>query len=281
MLSSREQIEGGATVGIVIVTHDSQQVIDGCLKSILEQTVDVAEIIIVDSGSEKTGYLDKYEQLPYCTVLGINNIGFAAANNRGIGALQVDSDFVLLVNPDMLLAPDCLEKCLKAMQDRPAAAVVTGALLGYDMHLQQATERYDSTGIFRTWYGRWYDRDHGTPIKHISRQDGEVPAICGALMFCRSAAIEPELPELFDESFFMYKEDIELSLRLRKKGWKLYFFTSISAFHGRGWSAKRHDMARKSRLMAARNEIRLYQRHPSPYILWAILKFSLVKLFNV
>lgn len=85
---------------------------------------------------------------------------------------------------------------------------------------------------------------------------------------------------VFDERFFLYKEDIELSLRLRKNGWKLLYQPRVRAFHCRGWQRQRSDVPYTARLLAAKSEILLYLRHPSPYMLWAIGKYLLVRLFR-
>jgi GT2 family glycosyltransferase len=252
-----------------------------CFAGLQGQTAKVDQIIVVDSGSADTAYLDRYGELESCSVIKTDNIGFGAANNLGIQALGGAVDFLLLVNPDTILAADCVGQCISAMHERPDSAALTGALRGYDIKSGRPTDRYDSTGIFRAWYGRWYDRDHGAPVEEVSRDNGSVPAICGALMFLRFTAIETDLPQVFDESFFLYKEDIELSLRLRQRGWDLSFVKDVHAYHGRGWSARRHDMDRATRLLAASNEVRLYRRHPSVYMLWALLKLTLVKLANV
>lgn len=100
-------------------------------------------------------------------------------------------------------------------------------------------------------------------------------------MFCRVGLLKEELSHFFDISFFMYKEDIELCVRLRKKHHILYFDNELLAFHCRGWNNDRRKIERSMRLVAAVNEIKLYRKHPSPFICWAIIKYALVKWFDV
>ncbi len=133
--------------------------------------------------------------------------------------------------------------------------------------------------------------DHGTgggttaamvKLSVMQPEDGEnIPAICGAFMFCRLSAVRSELPALFDESFFMYKEDIELCLRLSAKGWKMHYSPQVRAFHCRGWKDNRRKISRNLKLMSAENEIKMYQKHPSFYMIWARLKYILVRYLNV
>jgi N-acetylglucosaminyl-diphospho-decaprenol L-rhamnosyltransferase len=268
-------------VSIIIVTHNSQSVLPLCLEALGRQTVTPGQVIVVDSGSNDTSYLEKAAQNIHCTFLTFSNIGFAAANNRGLELVDDTCDYILIINPDTLLLPTTIEKSLEVMTTATDAAVLTGVLEGYDPVCLAATGKIDSTGIFRTWYGRWHDRGQGKKNSTVYPKRQYVPAACGAFMFFRYTAIKNELPELFDESFFMYKEDIELCLRIAKNGWKIYYSPEIKAYHCRGWNTDRRSMSRSRRIMSARNEIWLYHRHPSAYIIWAWLKYALVKYLNV
>jgi GT2 family glycosyltransferase len=78
----------------------------------------------------------------------------------------------------------------------------------------------------------------------------------------------------------MYKEDIELGMRLRKLGFSIMYDSSLVAYHCRGWQATRKKMAPALRLHAARNEVLLYRKHPSPYMLWALGKYLLVRFLG-
>ena len=147
----------------------------------------------------------------------------------------------------------------------------------------QATGLLDSTGIFRKWYGRWYDRGQGEPDRGQFAWPDDVPAACGALLFCRKKALDQVAlagGAVFDPDFFLYKEDIELCLRLRKKGWLTRYEPGIKAWHGRGWR-QRGEMSLALRTAAAKSEIILYRKHPSPYLLWALLKYLAVRLLKV
>jgi GT2 family glycosyltransferase len=98
-------------------------------------------------------------------------------------------------------------------------------------------------------------------------------------MACRLEALPAVATgQVFDEDFFLYKEDIELSLRLRKNGWKLLYEPKVRAFHCRGWGGRRREVPLALRLAAARSEVLLYRKHPSPYMLWAVGKYLLVRL---
>ncbi len=274
-----------AAVHVIIVTHNSERVLPLCLASVAAQTLPPQSCIVVDSGSDHPAkHKCICEQSGVVThFLAEQNRGFAAANNCGFRQLQQSGDdVVLFLNPDCFLAERSLENISRLFAATPGAGAIGGTLLGYDLQLQRPSGRIDSTGIFRRWYGRWYDRDQGE-MEPERRRSGQVPALCGALLACRCAAlagIEKD-GEIFDERFFLYKEDIELSLNLARHGWQLWYFPEVRAYHCRGWARNRTEMAYSLRLMAAENEMRLYCKYPSPYMLWAVTKYLLVRLLRV
>lgn len=273
-----------SSVAVIIVTHNSAEVLNPCLDALQRQTLPPSQIILVDSGSGDLGYLDRIGEEKNITVLACaDNIGFARANNEGYRRLSPAIQYVLFLNPDVLLPPDAMQLALQSMRENDRIGLLTGRLLGYDFRAGKATGLVDSTGIFRKWYGRWYDRGQGSKdLGQFLRQE-DIPAACGAFMFCRRRALDlGEIADgsVFDPDFFLYKEDIELCLRLRKLGWLIRYEPGIVAFHGRGWRQRR-QMPLSLRRTAARSELVLYRKHPSPYFLWAWLKYSLVRLFGV
>lgn len=266
----------------IIVTHDSADVLPMCINALAAQTCPPERIVVVDSGSRDKGYLDGLRHDMELSVLLQENIGFSRANNIGLKALpQRSTGMVVFLNPDTFLETDALAEATASLAEYHDVAVVGGRLSGYDPTTQQATDRIDSTGIFRKWYGRWYDRGQGEGDHGQYATASPVPAVCGALMCCRLEALAGFADTgVFDERFFLYKEDIELSLRLRKNGWKLLYQPRVRAFHCRGWQRQRSDVPYTARLLAAKSEILLYLRHPSPYMLWATGKYLLVRLFR-
>lgn len=269
-------------VHIIIVTYNSQKVLPICIDHLEDQSQEIANCVIVDSGSDDKKYLREALASFPVTVIESKNLGFAKANNKGFKSLELkDEDIVVFMNPDAFLTKDCLQKAVEVLLGDDNRGVVGAKLLGYDLDKNEPTGRIDSTGIFRKWYGRWYDRGKGGFDQDQYNVKRKVPAICGAFMCCRASALQTLEKEVFDEDFFLYKEDIELSLRLRKSGWILYYHPSVVAYHCRGWSTRRRKVDVQLRLMSAANEVLLYKKHPSPYILWAVAKYILVRVCKV
>ena len=271
------------SIAAIIVSHNSQDVLPHCLAALARQSQPPTVISIADSGSTDGGYLRELAAVYPIKLAFAGNIGFARANNLAVREVPANTEMVVFLNPDTILPPDYLAKALAILRARPEAAVVAGILEGYDFtsgnaggNATNANGRYDSTGVFRAWYGRWYDRDQGRLLTEVKRPATLVPALCGALLCCRWQALRPFWPDIFAPEFFLYKEDIELCLRLRLAGLKILFTPELHAYHGRGWQ-KRAAMPRALRLAAAKSEILLYRRHPSPYMLFALVKYALVR----
>lgn len=268
-------------VSVVIVSHNSQVMLPLCLEALRQQMGVNVEQVVVDSGSTDKRYLKRLKKRYPIRLLEKDNIGFGRANNLGYGALRAESEVVVFLNPDVVLPFDYCKKLLAAMSDDKSIAVASGILVGFDSKTRRPSQQVDSTGVFRSWYGRWYDRDQGCRVAEVKRQRQYVPAVCGAVFACRKAALEADNGQVFDPDFFLYKEDIELSLRLRKRGWKLLFEPRLIAYHARGWPERRSEVSWFLRKIAARSEVILYQKHPSPYMVWAMCKYLLVRWARV
>lgn len=272
---------------VIIVTHNSQVYLPRCMELLQAQSKKPDAIVIVDSGSKDTSYLSPFQNIEGVQVyVTKENIGFCQGNNLGMSRLPEVIDYVLFLNPDAFLTPNFLEEAINYL-DQPCSAHVgalSGLLLGYNMVQRQPTGKIDSAGIFQTWYGKWYDRAQSKDNDGQYTQVEEVPALCGALFLSRKKALDTIMLgayEVMDPSFYMYKEDIDLSLRLRRKGWKLIFDPHLVAYHCRGWKTDRSQVPRSLRLLSARNEIRLHKRLRSPYLFYSIFKYCGVKVLNL
>ncbi len=276
-------------ISVIIVSHDSEAVLPRCLDALARSSVSDIRVIVADSGSADRAFLNTVAERdrPFALrLLFCGDVGFAAANNCAFQQLITagdDTDPVLFLNPDAYVEPETVAEAIKVLAADSRIGALSGRLLGCAADGTPGG-RIDSTGICRRWYGRWYDRGQGE-IDVGQFADGDEPtALCGAFMFCRKEALRQLWRTsgfVFDPAFFLYKEDIELSLRLRRCGWRLWYAPTVRLLHCRGWAANRREMPLSRRLLAAENEVRLYLRHPSPYLLWAVGKYLLVRLFKV
>lgn len=276
-------------VAVIIVTHNSEKHIDKCITCIANQTYAPAQLILVDSGSSDRDYLLPYRSLPGVqTIFADKDIGFCRGNNIGLKKLLPETDYIFFLNPDAFITPTYIAKAVAFMQDDKNArcGAITGTTEGYCIKKNSPTGLYDTTGIFSTWWGRWFDRGQGEPLNpNLFSETETIPAICGAVFFCRNTAAKAVmLPdgELFDNRFYMYKEDIDLSLRLKNQGWHLMFVPSLLAYHCRGWNQNRRSMPKKMRLHSAYNELRIHWRQKSLIpLIYSTMKFWAVKCLNI
>lgn len=286
----KEENHLSESIAIIIVTHNSQAYLSYCLESIASQTLKPKQIIVVDSGSTATDYLNELsERHPFTLHSEPDNIGFCAANNVAMNYVESSIDYVLFLNPDAFLSPSFLKESVYTLNDPLAKEVgaLSGILLGYDVTQNKPNGLIDSTGVFQSWYGRWYDRGQGENLDVLSKcyfRSQFVPALCGALLFCRLTALKSvELSPgvIFDPEFFMYKEDIDLSLRLRRAGWNLLYLPDLIAYHCRGWSKDRRQIPLAMRLLSARNEMKIHARALSPYFFYSAVKYFCVRAFGI
>ena len=237
-------------VALVIPNHNGERWLPGVLDSVAAQTVAPAEVVVVDDGSTDGSAALVAERFGAVRVLELEgNRGFARAANAGFAAVTAEA--VALVNTDVVLAPDWLERAAGALAQEPRAAAVATKLVD----LEDPAILYSAGDVLRRdgvceQRGR-FERDGGrydTP--------GEVFSACAAAALYRRTAVEAAGG--FDERLGTYLEDVELGLRLRLAGWRCRWEPRAVARHAGGGSsaALRHGpgawVERNTLLLVAR-----------------------------
>jgi N-acetylglucosaminyl-diphospho-decaprenol L-rhamnosyltransferase len=273
------------TVGVVTVTYNSDRFFPTFMRSLAAQTVPADLVLLVDSGSTNADFLDQVSDYSFpVQILRESNVGVCSGNNIGWRLLR-DFDYVLFLNPDAFLAPDFLERSIAYMEDEPSVGMVTPSLLRYDVEAGRPLDLIDTTGVVRNHLGFLKERDQGSPAACLSQYTipNEIPWLCTAVALGRRDAMEAVVEQgnqLFDESFFMYKDDTDLSWRVRRAGWKIIHHPGLLGYHCRGWQ-DRKSVSRKARLLTARNEIKMCLKNRSPFVVIGVFKYALVGLFNL
>jgi len=237
-------------VAVVIPNHNGERWLPGVLDSVAAQTAAPVEVLVVDDGSTDGSRALLAERFPHVRVLALAaNGGFARAANAGIEAVSAEA--VALVNTDVVLAPDWIERAVAALGGAPRAAAVATKLVD----LADDTVLYDAGNVLRRdgvceQRGR-FEHDGG-------RYDapGEVFSACaGAALYRRAALLGAGG---FEERFGTYLEDADLGLRLRMAGWRCRWEPRAVARHAGGGSsaALRHGppawVERNTLLLVAR-----------------------------
>lgn len=161
------------------------------------------------------------------------NAGFSAAHNRGIA--ETAGDFLFLVNTDLFVEPDHVDELVAFFARRPRAACANGKILRYDLDRDRPTTLIDTAGLAIGRNRRGVDRGEGLADDGSFDAEQEVFAVNGAAFFARRSALEEAAlgGEILDETFFMYKEDLDLSWRLRLLGWECWYVPSARGYHAR------------------------------------------------
>ena len=232
---------------IQIVTYNSLKFLNDCLQSIFAQTFKDFQVLIIDNHSTD-GTLDFLKKrFPAVSIFrNFKNVGFAKAHNQGFVLRK--SDYVLVLNPDVILEPDFLEKLLTTAENKKRGFSFGGKLLKIKSGNQEIGEKIktkiiDSTGLKITPLFRAIDRGEGEIDKGQYDLQKEVFGISGACVLYRKKTLKRI--GFFDESFFAYKEDVDLAWRSRLYGLRSYYVPAAIAYHYRG-AAKQKQLSQNS-----------------------------------
>ena len=211
---------------LVIPNYNGARWLPGVLESVAAQTMTPAEVLVVDDGSTD-GSATLAEGFEGVRVLRLGrNGGFARAANAGIAAVSAEA--VALVNTDVVLTPDWLERALGALGDGDAAVATKLVDLEDPAILYSAGDVLRRDGVCEQ-RGR-FERDDGR-----FDEPGEVFSACAGAAVYRRAALQAAGG--FDERLGMYLEDVELGLRLRLAGWACRWEPRAVARHAGGGSS--------------------------------------------
>ncbi len=234
----------GPRVSVVIPVWNGRRWLEGCLGSLDSQTLAPAQTIVVDNGS-RDGSAEYARRLaPAATVVALaQNTGFARAANLGIEA--ADGELVALLNTDVVLAPDFIERMSSALVADPGTGSVACKLL----QLDRPGVIYDAGDVLRR-DGACEQRGRFTADDGRFDEPGEVFGACaGAAMYRRIAV---RAVGGFDERYFAYLEDVDLALRLRLAGWGCRYEPVVAWHAGEGSS---HQLAGGHRRLVERNTL--------------------------
>jgi GT2 family glycosyltransferase len=225
---------GLPSYAVGIVNYRTYADLAQCLASVKTQSLTPTRVIVVDNDPiprelrEAQARHPEVEWQPRC------NRGFSEAANfilRRFRDGDHKEEFFLLLNPDVRLEPGFADRLLDAMSRHPEAALASGKLLRPD------TGRIDSAGIVLPRHRRPRDRGSEQPDRGQYDRTEFVFGASGAALMVRAAALD-ELSlegEVFDEDFFTYHEDTDLSWRANRLGWRVLYVPAARALHERHW----------------------------------------------
>jgi len=222
-------------VSVTLVTYNSGRFIKRCLDSVLEQKYPNLEVVVLDNASTD-GTVDILEPFADRCRIYYNeqNLGFAAAQNQAIAL--ANGEWVLTLNPDVLLLPNFVQALVDAGTIDPKVGTVCGKLLtilaNFDLPEQQLV---DSTGIYFTPMLRHLDRGSQEVDKgHYLNFEYVFGATAAAALYRRKMIDDISiLGEFFDTDFFVYREDADVAWRAQLMGWRCLYTPLARGYHVR------------------------------------------------
>lgn len=267
-------------LSIILVNFNDRAHLARCLSS-LEKNAGVLDIeaILVDNNSEDGSQELVRASFPWVRFIqNEENLGYANANNIGIKASH--GEFILFLNTDTAVPPETLPSLLAEMRAKPELGAIGPALVHENKSFQVSfggRRNFFSEILQKVILNPYYEQ----ALKYSSEAK-EVVWVSGACFFARRSAVEDA--GFFDENFFLYFEDIDLCVRMRKKGWKVVFFPGVRVIHTGGAATSGRKF--QTRLEYRRSQLYFYRKHSSRLSvlllkLYLRLNFFLLFLFKL
>lgn len=217
----------------VVPYRKDEQELQDCLDHLAAQTGVQIRVLVVDNSEDPSPPTPNYSTLDI--IRPGSNLGFAGACNLGIDAS--DTDWILILNADAFLSPNYVQACIEALEADPSCAGVCGKLTKLDDR-----KTIDTTGHVLYGDRRVADRGEWQRDGEGACPSGYVFSIPATAALFRASALDElrsKHGEIFDSSFFMYGEDVDLCWRLRLLGWQLRYESAAVGTHRRAISGGR------------------------------------------
>jgi GT2 family glycosyltransferase len=222
-------------VSVVMTTYNSEATLESCLASVAASAYPSFEVVIVDNASSD-GTCDVLRRFEpgFRVIYNRENRGFCGGQNQAIR--EARGEWLLSLNPDILLAPDFIAQLMCAAGQAPGLGTLTGKLLRWIPEEGDGRSRLiDSTGIYFTRNLRHFDRGSEQPDQgQYDRLEYVFGATGAAAAYSRQMVEDVSVGgEFFDEDFFAYREDADLSWRAQLLGWRCLYVPAAVAWHVR------------------------------------------------
>jgi N-acetylglucosaminyl-diphospho-decaprenol L-rhamnosyltransferase len=233
-------------LGIVVVTYDSGDVLEGFLGSVEHSTVIPQHIVVVDNSPNVL----TPPPTPWCPKLEVlhrpDNPGYGGAANHGVKELERDIDWVLVCNPDIVVNPDTLEILLEQADAHPDVGCLGPGIVNEDGSLYPSARALPTLriGIGHALFGVVWPGNHWTrAYRGDYRRKTPRPSgwLSGSFLLLRREAFDAVGG--FDEGYFMFFEDVDLGWRLSEAGYRNWYVPPATATHIGGTSTRKNYRA--------------------------------------
>jgi len=276
-------------LSIIIVSFNTKEYLRRCLQNVFRDTSSLdIEVIVVDNNSVDGSVAMLAEEFPQVRLIPSSvNLGFAGANNRALQVAQ--GRFFVLLNSDAFVQPNALKLAFDHMVANPTVGLAGGRLIGERNTWQPAARSFPSlvSEIFTlSGLSSKYPRSRvfGKPDRTYA--DPFVPAetdwVPGAFAIIASDVLKQT--GFFDETFFLYFEEVDLCKRIKSLGYKVMYWPDVVVVHLGGESSKQLKGAVRSKsgsqvtLWRMRSELLYYRKHHG--FLAAVLTYGVESLWH-
>jgi len=218
-------------VAVVVPNWNGADNLGACLDSLMSQSCS-AHIIVVDNGSvdKSVEVIKQYTDIEI--IKHSQNLGYAGGVNAGFRkAIELNLDFVAAFNNDAVADKDWLLNLVNSIKDSPETGIITSKILSYD------GKSIDSTGDYYTVWGLPYPRGRGSTDINSYDEKPEIFGASGGASLYRIKMLQEV--GLFDEDFFAYYEDVDLSFRTQLAGWKVRYEPAAIVRHRIGATSQK------------------------------------------
>jgi GT2 family glycosyltransferase len=232
-------------ISVVIVNYNVKYFLEQCLQSVqrASKNLDVETIVVDNNSVDGSAAFIKARFADIIYVENDVNVGFSKANNQGFRMAK--GNYILMLNPDTILQEDTLHKCFHFMENnQDAGALGVKMIDGKGRFLPESKRALPTPSVsFYKIFGlaKVFPRSERFARYHLGHLDEnqihEIEILPGAFMFMRKTALDKTGG--LDEQYFMYGEDIDLSYRFIKAGYKNYYFPETTIIHYKGESTKK------------------------------------------
>lgn len=266
-------------LGIVVVNWNTRDLLRDCLRSVEQSEGVTYRVVVVDNASSDDSAAMVRAEFPDVTLIeNTDNRGYPAANNQGLRQLGFERGgpddaprYALALNPDTVLPPDALREMVAYMDADPRVGVAGPKLVLLDGSLDLACRRsfptpeisfYRMIGLSKMFprsqrFGR-YNLTYLDPDVET-----EVDSVVGAFMLVRREAIQRV--GLFDETFFMYGEDLDWAYRIKQTGWTVKYNPRVTVTHVKRAASRQ---SRRAQQEFYRAMLIFYRKHYRPTTPW-------------
>lgn len=231
-------------LSVIIVNYNVAHFLEQALNSVFKALKNVdGEVFVVDNNSVDSSVAMVQAKFPQVHLIANKeNVGFSKANNQAIRLSQ--GEYVLLLNPDTVVEEDTFEKCIRFMDETPDAGGLGVKMVNGKGEFLPESKRgipLPSVAFYKLFgLSKLFPKSQRFGAYHLTYLDENeihsVEVLAGAFMLLRKSVLDQI--GLLDEDYFMYGEDIDLSYRILKGGYKNYYFPETRIIHYKGESTK-------------------------------------------